>query len=126
MTAFAVAAKKRKKSLDQIRKACSDRDDRVSARLLTQLRRDPREGARQLYKSLKNRFERQRTERLRLDAMLNFERLLWKTGVRDIAGVDEVGIGPLAGPVVAAAVVFGPGTEIAGIDHSKKPDPRMR
>ena len=45
--------------------------------------------------------------------MLHFERLLWKQGVVHIAGVDEVGMGPLAGPVVAAAVVFPPETEIA-------------
>ena len=121
-----MAVKKRKKSLDQIRKAYSDRENPVSARILTHLRRDPREGARQLYKSLLARFNRQRAERVRLDAMLNFERLLWKTGVRDIAGVDEVGIGPLAGPVVAAAVVFAPETKIAGIDDSKRLDAETR
>src|SRR5688572_10785957 len=114
------------KSLADIRKAHSDRDQPISAQLLTRLRRDPRLGARQLYKSLLGRFNRRRTERLRLDSMLNFERLLWKTGVRDIAGVDEVGIGPLAGPVVAAAVVFAPETKIAGIDDSKRLDAGAR
>jgi ribonuclease HII len=58
--------------------------------------------------------------------MRHFELLLWKTGVRDIAGVDEVGMGPLAGPVVAAAVMFPPATEIAGIDDSKRLDPETR
>lgn len=38
--------------------------------------------------------------------MLEFERQLWERGLKRIAGVDEVGRGPLAGPVVAAAVVF--------------------
>ena len=58
--------------------------------------------------------------------MLNFERVLWKTGVERIAGVDEAGVGPLAGPVVAAAVVFRPGTELDGVDDSKKVDPERR
>jgi ribonuclease HII len=58
--------------------------------------------------------------------MLNFERLLWKSGIRSIAGVDEVGVGPLAGPVVAAAVIFPPNTELAGIDDSKQLEPEQR
>ena len=81
---------------------------------------------RHLYAALKKRFERERDERLRLDAMRHFEQLLWKSGVRDIAGVDEVGVGPLAGPVVAAAVMFPPGTDIAGVDDSKRLDAGTR
>jgi ribonuclease HII len=90
------------------------------------LQRDPRQGVRQLYAALKKRFERERDERLRLEAMRHFELLLWKSGVRDIAGVDEAGVGPLAGPVVAAAVMFPPGTDIAGVDDSKRLDPETR
>jgi len=58
--------------------------------------------------------------------MRHFELVLWRSGVRDIAGVDEVGIGPLAGPVVAAAVVFPPQTDIAGVDDSKRLDAATR
>src|SRR5262245_19872127 len=58
--------------------------------------------------------------------MLNFERVLWRAGVQHIAGVDEVGMGPLAGPVIAAAVVFPPHTELHGIDDSKKLDLEQR
>jgi ribonuclease HII len=43
-----------------------------------------------------------------------------------VAGIDEVGRGPLAGPVVAAAVVFQAGTFITGVDDSKKLTPRAR
>ncbi len=50
---------------------------------------------------------------------LDFESCLWSAGLRLVAGVDEVGIGPLAGPVVAAAVVFAPAIEIAGVRDSK-------
>ncbi|MBI4428478.1 MAG: ribonuclease HII [Ignavibacteriales bacterium] len=51
---------------------------------------------------------------------LRIERKLWQQGVKLIAGVDEAGVGPLAGPVVAAAVVFPKHLQIAGVDDSKK------
>jgi ribonuclease HII len=98
----------------------------VSPAILRKLQRDPRTGARRLYKILARRYNEQKKERNRLDAMLHFERLLWKAGIQHIAGVDEVGMGPLAGPVVAAAVIFPPGTEIAGIDDSKALDEETR
>lgn len=98
----------------------------VSPAILRKLRRDPRTGARRLYSVLARRYEDQKRERNRLDAMLHFERLLWKAGIQHVAGVDEVGIGPLAGPVVAAAVVFPPGTGIDGIDDSKALDEETR
>jgi len=98
----------------------------VSPAILRKLQRDPRTGARRLYKVLARRYNEQKKERNRLDAMLHFERLLWKAGIQHIAGVDEVGMGPLAGPVVAAAVIFPPGTEIAGVDDSKALDEETR
>jgi len=52
--------------------------------------------------------------------MLRFEDELWRRGVRFVAGVDEVGVGPLAGPVVAAAVVLPVGCSIEAVDDSKK------
>lgn len=113
-------------SLDEIRDKYSDPAVAVSGQVLRKLQRDPRAGAQKLYRILARRAEEQRKERLRLDAMLHFERLLWKQGVVHIAGVDEVGMGPLAGPVVAAAVVFPPNTEIKGIDDSKALDEETR
>jgi ribonuclease HII len=98
----------------------------VTAQLLAGLKRDPRRGVRALYDPARRRFERERSERLRLDAMLNFERVLWRQGVARVAGLDEAGMGPLAGPVVAAAVVFPPHVELAGIDDSKRLDAATR
>jgi ribonuclease HII len=51
---------------------------------------------------------------------LEIELSLWAKGIRTIAGIDEAGRGPLAGPVVAAAVVFPSGTIIKGVEDSKK------
>ena len=113
-------------SVDDLRRRFLDPDRPVSPQALARLRRDPRQGVRRLYAQLKGRYERQRDEERRLDAMLHFERVLWKSGVERIAGVDEVGVGPLAGPVVAAAVVFPPGVEVAGVDDSKRLDPERR
>jgi len=56
----------------------------------------------------------------RLATLLARERELWATGIERICGVDEAGVGPLAGPVVAAAVVFPPGVGVRGVDDSKK------
>ena len=111
-------------SLQEIRLRYVDKP--VSPHVLKQLQRDPRQGARHLYQSLKKRYDREREEKLRLQAMRHFELVLWRTGVRDVAGVDEAGVGPLAGPVVAAAVMFPPGTDISGVDDSKKLDPASR
>jgi len=57
---------------------------------------------------------------------LHIERGFWSRGLRYVAGVDEAGRGPLAGPVVAAAVVFPDYIEIRGIDDSKKLSERKR
>ena len=57
---------------------------------------------------------------------LSHEEALWRCGIRHVAGVDEAGRGPLAGPVVAAAVIFPPGVLIAGVDDSKKLSPERR
>ena len=113
-------------SIDEIRQRYLEKSELVSPRILNRLQRDSRQGVRQLYVALKKRYERQRDERLRLEAMRHFEQVLWKTGVHDIAGVDEVGMGPLAGPVVAAAVMFPPETDIARVDDSKKLDAPTR
>lgn len=62
----------------------------------------------------------------RLATLLTRERELWASGLTHIAGVDEAGVGPLAGPVVAAAVVFPRGFGLRGVDDSKKLTPDRR
>lgn len=58
--------------------------------------------------------------------MLRYERRLWRTGILTIAGIDEAGRGPLAGPVVAAAVVVAPGFFIPEVNDSKQLTARQR
>jgi ribonuclease HII len=57
---------------------------------------------------------------------MRYERRLWKAGIEMVAGVDEVGVGPMAGPVVAAAIVFPPETFIKGVHDSKQLVPERR
>ena len=63
-------------------------------------------------------------ERAREYALMRYEREYDSEGL--IAGVDEAGRGPLAGPVVAAAVILHPGAEILGINDSKKLSEKKR
>jgi len=65
-------------------------------------------------------------ERSRIKKLLYWERQLWEAGYLFVAGVDEAGRGPLAGPVVAAAVVFPKEPFIAGITDSKKISAKVR
>ncbi len=70
--------------------------------------------------------ERLEKQKLHLEEMLTFERGLWSDGVKYIAGVDEVGRGPLAGPVVTAAVILPADFSLLGVDDSKKLSPKRR
>jgi ribonuclease HII len=67
-----------------------------------------------------------RRESRRLERLLERERALWAEGFHSVAGVDEAGMGPLAGPIVAAAVIFRPGEGLRGVHDSKQVTPRRR
>lgn len=70
--------------------------------------------------------ERQELLKERLQYMLRHERGLWASGRSLVAGVDEVGRGPLAGPVVAAAVILPHDFDLLGVNDSKKLSPKKR
>lgn len=83
------------------------------------LQEDNRKGAARLLGRYMKRKQMQLLETSRLEKMLEQEKIIWQQGFSLIAGIDEAGRGPLAGPVVAAAVIFEPGTLIEGINDSK-------
>ena len=58
--------------------------------------------------------------------MLSIEKKYWNNNINDVAGIDEAGRGPLAGPVVAACVVFDANVKIDDIKDSKKLTPKKR
>jgi ribonuclease HII len=84
------------------------------------LNADPRPGARAILKAVERRRFENRSEGQRLRKLLRYESALWANGVLHVAGIDEAGMSPLAGPVAAAAVIFAPGSRIPHIDDSKK------
>jgi ribonuclease HII len=84
------------------------------------LRADERPGAQAILRAIERRRRDNRSEGQRLRKLLRYETALWTTGVTRVAGVDEAGMSPLAGPVVAGAVIFEPGERVPGVDDSKK------
>lgn len=64
-------------------------------------------------------------EMMRLEALSEYERPYWDKGLV-VAGMDEAGRGPLAGPCVAAAVILPPGCLIPGVNDSKKLSEKKR
>jgi ribonuclease HII len=87
---------------------------------------DARTGARAILDAVNKRRRDNRVEGQRLRNMLRFETELWKRGVTCIAGVDEAGMSPLAGPVAAGAVVLKVGWRAVGLNDSKQVDPKKR
>lgn len=88
--------------------------------LLEALEADGRRGAQALARRLRARQGKNRAEGQRLRHLLRYETELWEQGHTHIAGVDEAGRGPLAGPVVAAAAILPRGWKLEGLDDSKK------
>ncbi len=88
--------------------------------VLFELEGDERAGAQALLKTLKAKQAANRSEGQRLRNMLKFENELYAQGVQLIAGVDEAGMAPLAGPVTAAACILPKGYKLRGLDDSKK------
>lgn len=90
------------------------------------LRADGRPGAMKILEAVAKRRRKNRAEGQRLRHLFKFERELWDSGVVHVAGVDEAGMSPLAGPVAAAAVILPAGFRLNGVDDSKKLDPELR
>ncbi len=88
--------------------------------LLAELEQDSRSGVIQAIAKRKKEIQKRLDEDERLEGMLAYEKECYAREIELIAGVDEVGRGPLAGPVVAAAVILPKGSKIPGLNDSKK------
>ena len=88
--------------------------------LFKEFEKDSRSGVQKEIEKRKKAIQAEIDENLRLEAMLRYEKELFVQGINLIAGVDEVGRGPLAGPVVAAAVILPQNCKIKGLNDSKK------
>ncbi len=96
------------------------REEPNTEQLLAAMEADSRVGVQKLLVKYDRQQEAIRKQREKSEAMLAEERRLWAEGYALVGGVDEVGRGPLAGPVVAACVILPPGLVIDGVDDSKK------
>ena len=101
-------------------KECLSTIDRLDHPLFEELILDGRAGVQAAISKRKRELQKQVDEDLRLEKMLAYEKELYTQGIHLIAGVDEVGRGPLAGPVVAAAVILPKACKIPGLNDSKK------
>lgn len=107
-------------SIPELRKRFLEFSRPVPKGFVEALETDSRQGAQQLAKQIRNRRRGNRSEGQRLHVLLRYEIDLWLRGFNFIAGVDEAGMAPLAGPVVAGAVILPRNYKLRGLNDSKK------
>lgn len=108
------------KSIPELRAIFLEKQRPVPKGFLEALEVDTRQGAHQLAKRIRERYRSNRSEGQRLHYLLRFEIELWSQGYSFVAGVDEAGMAPLAGPVVAGAVILPQNYKLRGLNDSKK------
>lgn len=108
------------KSIPELRERFVDRARPVPKGLVEALETDTRQGAHHLAKLIRERWRKNRAEGQRLHNLLRFEIDLWEQGFRYVAGVDEAGMAPLAGPVVAGAVILPKHYKLKKLNDSKQ------
>ena len=115
------------RSIPELSELFLERRKPVPKGLLEALDTDRRQGAQQLARRIRGRYRSNRAEGQRLHFLLRFEIELWSEGYAFVAGVDEAGMAPLAGPVVAGAVILPQNYKLRGLNDSKKIlDPEKR
>ncbi|WP_067838644.1 ribonuclease HII [Amphibacillus sediminis] len=100
--------------------------DQLNDEMIDLLTRDKRKGVQQAVRAYKRRKEQEQHLQMQLNTMQTYENKYYQQGKQLIAGVDEVGRGPLAGPVVAAAVILPKNCSLLGITDSKKLSAKKR
>jgi ribonuclease HII len=108
------------KSIPELRERFVDRSRPVPKGLIEALETDQRQGAHHLAKLIRERWRKNRAEGQRLHNLLRFEIDLWEQGFNFIAGVDEAGMAPLAGPVIAGAVILPRNYKLKRLNDSKQ------
>ena len=98
----------------------------VDAQLIAELKSDSRKGVQQLLERLQRKQEKQKALQDRFIQMSSYETELRSRGIEMIAGIDEAGRGPLAGPVVAAAVILPADFQLLGLNDSKQLTEKQR
>lgn len=110
------------KEIEMILQSVTEPDDPF----VKKCQQDERKGVQALLQRWKKKQEELMAEKRRFEKMMVYEREAQKQGFQYVAGIDEVGRGPLAGPVVAAAVILPENIFISGINDSKKLSSKKR
>lgn len=97
-----------------------------TADLLELMKRDDRKSVQKLADTYIRKLQRQENERERVLHMYAPETAYYNQGIYHVAGIDEAGRGPAAGPVMIAAVILPPYWECPGLNDSKKVPPKKR
>ncbi len=97
-----------------------------SAEMLAELKNDPRKGVQTALKTYYKQKEKQAQKLVKFKERLHLEKKLWSNGVEYVAGIDEVGRGPLAGPVVTAAVILPHDFQLVEVNDSKQLSEKKR
>lgn len=108
-----------KQTVSEVRALLATIDNLTDPRL-AELAADDRKGVQAALRQHQRRVERQQAARQAFQQRFNYERQLWQSGCRYVAGMDEVGRGPLAGPVVTCAVILDPDFDLIGVTDSKQ------
>jgi ribonuclease HII len=114
------ASELRQMPVPELARMFLDEDRELPVGGLSTLRADPRAGARSIAERIDRRNHKAQAEGRRLTRLCAFETPLWEQGFELVGGCDEVGMAPLAGPVIAAAVILKRGARIIGVNDSKQ------
>lgn len=114
------------KSIGEIREELNNTSLEEIPFFLSSYREDSRAGVQALLQRARNTLEKLEIEKKRIYQMTAFERKYQEYGYQAICGIDEVGRGPLAGPVVAAAVVLPANCQILYVNDSKQLSAKKR
>lgn len=113
-----------KKSIAELRELF--RNDELTEERIDQLRSDERKGVQAIINSYEKKKQKEEQLKKQFVNMQAYEHALAKRGFRLIAGVDEAGRGPLAGPVVAASVILPSDFTLYGLTDSKQLNEKQR
>ncbi|PKM89836.1 MAG: ribonuclease HII [Firmicutes bacterium HGW-Firmicutes-12] len=107
-------------TLEEIRSILYASNEGEAQKIIVQMQQDKRKGTQIIIAQYKKWLEKEHIEKERIHKLWQLERNLKTAGFKFIAGIDEVGRGPLAGPVVAACVILPHELELPGLNDSKQ------
>ena len=114
------------KSISEIKEIFNNADIKSIPNLIEEFSSDERKGVQNIIASGKKNYDKYIAELERLEVISAFEKKYASQGIEYIGGIDEVGRGPLAGPVVTACVILPVGCKILGVNDSKKLSAKKR